>query len=551
MAMRMYIKVILFSLMILGFLLKGPWGVHAEKKVLRVGIIASLSGSQAQIGHNLRDGALLAIHHINEEWRDKGARIAVTVVHDGASPGQAKDAASQLLVQEKVDLLFGLADSDCALAVMPIVNQAQIPMLTMATHAGLTSPLQKWIFRGNISDDDQGKILVDLLWDEIQEKKIALLYEDSAYGRSGASAQSRRIRQYRGEPVAKVSYPRGERDFSPVLEEIKASGARAILIYGVASDAPSILTAVQELGMDVKIMASSGWDTHKVSDLPPRLTDGVIAAGYMAFAQRDREEVFGPSWAQFAQDFQRRFQREPDVMAALSYSNMMCVAQAYERMDFQDQRLVEGMERTKSFRTLLESLINFGDECRDGVKFIHMTEFRDGKTRAWKRNQLVRRLRFKIPARLVSIGEYRGRVYETQPGITMWMVLHFAFGRPPFIKDLPMIDEYGLKSCFTGALFKGQVRVPIFKLIFRSEEEAIEALNLVSFDVEGFRDANSGLYTDGTYWAGYKRIKNVVVLAEGGIPLEDLQMILDALAFKVKTAVQHEIKTISGARKKS
>ena len=61
-------------------------------------------------------------------------------------------------------------------------------------------------------------------------------------------------------------------------------------------------------------------------------------------------------------------------------------------------------------------------------------------------------------------------------------------------------------------------------------------MNLVSFDVEGPRDANSGLYTDGTFWAGYKRIKNVVVLASGGIPREDLEMILDALAFKVKAA---------------
>ena len=534
--MRMSIKVILFSLMILGFLLEGHWGAHAEKSILRVGVIASLSGSQAQIGQDLRDGALLAIQHINEKWKDKGARVAVTVVDDGASPGQAKDVASQLIGEERVDLLFGLADSDCALAVMPMLQQAKIPVLTVATHSDLTSSPQRWIFRGNISDDDQGKILVDLLWDSMPEKRIALFYEDSAYGRSGASAQLRRIRQYKAKPVAKVSYPRGERDFSSALEEIKASGAKAILIYGVASDAPSILTAVQELGMDVRIMASSGWDTHKVSDLPRRLTDRVIVAGYMAFAQQDREEVYGPSWAQFAWDFKRRFQREPDVMAGLSYSNMMCVAQAWERMDFQSQRLAGGLEETKAFKTLLESLINFSDEGRDGVRFIHMTEFRDGKARARKRNQLVKQVRFEVPARLVTIGEYRGRIYETEPGITMWMVLHFAFGRPPFLKDFTMIDEYGLKSCFTGALFKGQVRVPIIKLIFRSEEEAVEALSLAGFDIEGFRDANSGLYTDGTFWAGYKRNKNVLVLAEGGIPREDLQMILDALAYRVKAA---------------
>jgi branched-chain amino acid transport system substrate-binding protein len=530
------IKVIYFCLITSVFLVQIACGVCAEKKVLRVGIIASLSGSRARIGQALRDGAVLAIQHINDGWKDKGASIEVTVADDGGSPGQARDVASQMIGQEPVDLLFGLADSDCALAVLAIVNQARIPMLTMATHAGLTHLPQEWVFRGNISDDDQAKILVDLLWDRLPEKKVALLYEDSAYGRSGASAQLRRIRQYKVKPVAEVSYRRGERDFSSALERIKASGAKGILIYGVASDALSILRGVRELGLDVKIMASSGWDTREVSDLPSRLTDGVIVAGYLAFAREGREEVFGPSWAQFAGGFHTRFQREPDVMAALSYSNITCVAEAWERVEFQSERLAGGLEKTKAFRTLLESLINFSDEGRDGVKFIHMNEFRGGKTRAWKRNQLVRPLRFEIPARLVSIGEYRGKIYETEPGITMWMVLHFAFGRPPFLKDFTMVDEYGLKSCFTGALFKEQLRVPIIKLIFRSEEEAVEALNLVSFEVEGSRDANSGLYTDGTFWAGYKRIKNIVVLAEGGIPRGDLEMILDALAFKVKAA---------------
>jgi ABC-type branched-subunit amino acid transport system substrate-binding protein len=534
-AVKMKIKVISFCLITSVFLVQIACGVCAEKKVLRVGIVASLNGSQAGIGQDLRDGARLAIHSINDEWKDKGARIEATVVDDGAIPEQAQTAASRL-IQRGVDLVFGLADSDCALAIVSIVNQAEVPMLTLATHAGLAKPPKNWIFRGNISDEDQSKILVDLLWDRISEKKIALLYEDSAYGRSGAKAQANRIRQYNAEPVAAVAYRRGERDFSAALEEIKASGAKGVLVYGLASDALSVLTAVQDLGMDARIMASSGWDTRKVSDLPPRLTDGVIVAGYLAFARQDREEIFGPSWTQFRRDFYKRFQREPDVMAALSYSNMMCVADGWERMEFEGQRLAEGLDKTKAFKTLLESLINFSDEQRDGVKFIHLTEFRDGKIRAWKRNQLVRPLRFEVPARIVRIGEYRGKIYETQPGITMWMLLHFAFGRPSFIKDLTMIDEYGLKSCFMGALFKGQVRVPIFKLIFRSEQEAIAALNPVSFDVDDFRDIDSGFYADGTFGAGYKRVGNVVLLAAGGIPREDLQMILKALALKMKTA---------------
>ncbi|HEX9920327.1 MAG TPA: hypothetical protein VGB21_02425, partial [Candidatus Methylomirabilis sp.] len=153
----------------------------------------------------------------------------------------------------------------------------------------------------------------------------------------------------------------------------------------------------------------------------------------------------------------------------------------------------------------------------------------------WKRNQFAREHRFKSQSKQIKVGEYQGKIYESEPGITVWLLLHFAFGRPPFLRELSPIDEYGFKACFTGGLFKGQVRVPVFKLVFRSEKEAIEALNFKASDAEGeakdqvsYRDADSGIYTDGTFWSGYKRVKNVVILVEGGIPREDLRMILEA-----------------------
>ena len=537
---RTYLKAVVLSLGVLALITGFSSRAHAEK-VLKVGIIASLSGSQNQVGQEVRDGALLAMERINRDWREKGVRIEAVVADDGASPGQAKDLTLRLIREEKVDLLFGLADSDCALAVAPLVIQAQIPMLTLATHAGLTQPPKKWIFRGNISDEEQSKILVDLFWERVQGKKLALLYEDTQYGRSGASSEARRIRQYSADPVTEIVYARGERNFSSALKEIKAAGVEGILIYGMASDAKAMLEQVRDLHMDVKIMASSGWDTNQISRLPSSLTDGIVVGGYLIFANRNREEELGPSWVEFAQAFQERFKREPDVMGALSYSNMMCLAEAYPKVNFRKERLTEGLEGTKTFNTLLETRINYSDESRDGFRYLHLAQFEDGRPGEWKRNQFAREHRFKSQSKQIKVGEYQGKIYKSEPGITVWLLLHFAFGRPPFLRELSPIDEYGFKACFAGALFKGQVRVPVFKLVFRSEKEAIEALNFKPPDAEGgerreaepkdqvsYRDADSGIYTDGTFWAGYKRVKNVVILAEGGIPREDLRMILEA-----------------------
>jgi branched-chain amino acid transport system substrate-binding protein len=533
----------LLSVVFLVCLIWTQWDVRAEERVLSVGILASLSGSQAPVGTDLRDGALLAIQEINEAWVHRGVKVTAFVEDDASEPEQAKRAVDRL-IERNVDLVFGIGDSDCALAVMPMVSHAQIPMMTVATHAGLTKPHQKWIFRGNMSDADRSQILTDYLWDRLQEKKIALLYEDTEYGRSGAEAQKARLAQYKASPVSEASYARGVMNLSSEIQRIQAAGAKGILIYGQASDAHAVLQAVQERGMDVIIMASSGWDARSISDLSPELTQGVIVAGYLAFAQEDREEIFGPSWRQFDQAYRKRFGRAPGVMSAHAYSAMMCVGQAYERMDFQAEKLREGLEKTKTFATLLETLINFHDEDHDGVKFIHFTEFRDGQILVWKRNKMVREQRFQARGESITIGKYRGKIYDAPMGTTMWMVLHYALGRPPFIKDFQIMDEYGLKSSRVGTLFKEKTKLVVYQLTFRSEEDAINALNLAPFGEEelpaqvaetadqniNYRDMNWGIYTDGTYWAGFKRVENVVALGAGDAPREDLLSVIDTIS---------------------
>jgi len=509
-------------------------------QALKVGIITSLSGSGAPIGQEVGEGALLAVQELNKAWEDKGARIEAMVVDDGTSPEQAREVASRLITQDKVDILFGLPDSDCALAVASIADRAQIPVLTLATHADLTQPVRRGVFRGNISDREQAKILVDLFWERLPEKKIALLYEETAYGRSGAAALAQRIRQYGESPVTEVSYVRGQRDFSSSLQKIKDAGAQGILIYGTASDSQGILKARQALGMDAKIMASSGWDSRRISELPVDLTQGVIVAGYLIFARADREEELGPSWAQFDQVFVERFGREPDVLTALSFSNMMALGEAFSRAGYRTARLAEGLEATKGFYTLLETRITFSDESHDGFTVLHLAQFAEGKLVEWRRNLFPRDYRFQSASRGITVGDYKGKIYESHPRIAVWMLLHFTFGSPPFLKELPQIDDYGFKAVYSGALFKGEVRVPLFKLIFRSEKDAIEALNLdlgegeegqasaQSVESGNYRNRESGLFTDGSFWAGYKRTKNTLVMVNGGIPREDLQMILDA-----------------------
>ena len=544
---QIFLAGILGALFALGIFQGLPPVRAAETGTLRVGLMASLTGPRASLGRELRDGALLAAEEINARWKSQGQRIEVMQADDRGRPGEAEAAARRLVEGQEVDLLFGLADSDCALAVMPVAARAQIPLLTLSTHPPLTRPSQDWVFRGNISGADEGQILVDVLWEKIKKpsKRLAILFEDTAYGRAGAEVVSARLRQYGADPVARVPYARGERDFHPVIEKIKGAGTDGVLVYGLASDAPALLRARRDRNAGLTVMASSGWDTRALLELPPELTGGILVAGYLALAREGREELFGPSWTPFAEAYRARFGREPDVMAALGYSDIMCVAEAHQREGFEPATLIDGLKKTRAFRTLLESPISFGERARDGMKSIHMAEFAEGRIKAWKRNQAVKHLRFELAATPIRIGEYTGELHVTPPEVAVWMVVHFTTGLPPFIQRLPIVDEYGLDACYTGVLRKTGVKVPVSKFIFRSEEDAAASLNLISPDLpevpeqeatsqgeyQNFRTLDQGLYADGTFCSGYVRAGRILVMAKGeNIPPNDLRMILDGLA---------------------
>lgn len=534
------------ALLVLGLLRGSPPAGAAGTGILRVGLMASMTGPQGSFGRELRDGALLAAEQINARWRNEGRQVEILQADDQGRPREAEAAARRLTQKPGVDLLFGLPDADCALAVLPVAARADIPLLTLSTHPSLTGPSRENVFRGNISGEDEGRILVDVLWEKTKtpRKRPAVVYEDTAYGRAGAEIAFRRLRQYGTDPVAQIPYARGERDFHPLLERIKAAGADGVLVYGPASDARAFLEARQELDAGLTVMASSGWDSRSLLDLPAELTAGILVAGYLALAREGREEIFGPPWTPFAEAYRARFGREPDVMAALAYSNMMCVAEAYQREGFAPSALIDGLKKTRAFRTLLETPVSFGERARDGIKAIHVAEFAGGGIKAWKRNQAVKHLRFELEATPIGIGEYAGKLHATPPEVALYMVIHFTTGLPPFIRRLPIIEDYGLDTCFTGVLRRGEVQVPVSKLIFRSAVEAAAALNLTSPELpevpgekegdqgqfQNFRSPDQGLYADGTFSSGYVRVGRILVMAKGeNLPPEDLRMILDGL----------------------
>src|SRR5437762_10077594 len=108
----------------------------AQAQELKIGIMAVLSGPQAVLGGQLRDGFMLGIKHAGGKLG--GLATTVTVQDDELKPDVAVGKAKQLIERDKVDFVVGPIFSNILMAIHKPITEAGV--LLISPNAG-PSPL--------------------------------------------------------------------------------------------------------------------------------------------------------------------------------------------------------------------------------------------------------------------------------------------------------------------------------------------------------------------------------------------------------------------------
>src|SRR5262252_7357626 len=100
------------------------------QELIKVGLVAALSGGSAKSGEGITRGLTIAIDEINAAGGLLGGRKLELVRRDDESnPSKGQVAARELIDQEKVAVMFGGIDSPVSLAIVPVVNKEKIPFM--------------------------------------------------------------------------------------------------------------------------------------------------------------------------------------------------------------------------------------------------------------------------------------------------------------------------------------------------------------------------------------------------------------------------------------
>jgi branched-chain amino acid transport system substrate-binding protein len=239
----------------------GEEGAGSEGAI-KIGLLQPLSGSVSAAGIAVRDGAEIALDEINEDGGINGRQLELVIEDDQNDPAVCTNAANKVITRDQVVGIIGGWGSSCTLAIAPVTNREQVPLLVETSSSSLiTDPEEaggEWTFRLNAPTAMEAAALQGKLVDTLDFRDVFFLAVNNDWGRGSADAFGPVI-ENGGGTIAGVEYFEEETEnFAPLATSFANSGAGSAVITTDAAQIALLLEQMHAKGTDAQVLTTGG-----------------------------------------------------------------------------------------------------------------------------------------------------------------------------------------------------------------------------------------------------------------------------------------------------
>nr|MBL8412409.1 ABC transporter substrate-binding protein [Dechloromonas sp.] len=228
------------------------FAVQAENGVtdqsIVIGQSAALSGPAQGLGLELRSGAKLHFDQVNAAGGIHGRKIQLESLDDGYEPDKAAANTKTLIRDAKAFALFGYIGTPTTQAALPLVTEARIPFIGAFTGAQLLrDPFNKYVFNIRASYFDETEKIAEHLT-TVGVTKIAVLYQNDAYGKAGLAGMERALEKRKLRPLITATVERNSTDVEAAVKAISAAKPDAVLVVSAYKSVAAFVMAMKKQG---------------------------------------------------------------------------------------------------------------------------------------------------------------------------------------------------------------------------------------------------------------------------------------------------------------
>lgn len=350
---------------------------------IKIGSFLAVTGGASFIGDPELRTLQLYIDEINAAGGWNGRKIEF-IHYDSASKAKlAVKYAKRLIKKDRVDVIIGGSTSGNTLAVMPIVEKARVPFISLAASVKIIEPTSKWVFKTAHTDRMAAERLFQYM--KVQGiSKIALISGNGGFDRSGRTQCLALAPKYGIEIVVDESYGNSDTDMTPQLSKVRNSGAQAVLAFGFGR-APAIVTKnMRQLDIQLPLYHSHGIASKTFIELAGDAADGVRfpAAALIIADQLDDSDPQKKVLQGYREKFESK-QQKVSTFGGHAYDALYMTLEAVDRAKSTDRsKLRDEIEKTTGFLGT-GGVFSMGpdDHLGLGIEAFHMVKISKGE---WK-----------------------------------------------------------------------------------------------------------------------------------------------------------------------
>lgn len=213
--------------------------------------VAALAGPASALGTGMNEGIVAAFNEVNAAGGVHGRMLAVDAFDDGYEPKGAVGHFRTLIEGNQHIAFIGPVGTPTTQATQPIAAKAGIPVIGAFTGAGfLRDPALGNVFNVRASYDAETEEWIRLLVDERGMQRIALVYQDDAFGRAGQSGVVAALERRGMTLVAEGTYARNTVAVKAAILTIRKAEADAVLMVGAYRPMAEFIRIARGLDMN-------------------------------------------------------------------------------------------------------------------------------------------------------------------------------------------------------------------------------------------------------------------------------------------------------------
>ena len=326
-------------------------GSATAQEPIRVGAFLSVTGPAAFLGDPEQKTLEMVVERINAEGGVLGRKLQLFSYDDSGDAEKARTFAKRLLEQDRVDLIVGGSTTGTTMAVVPLVEAAQTPFISLAGAVVIIEPTKKWVFKTPHTDRMAcEKIFVDLQARKLS--RVALISGGGGFDKSMRAECLKVAPKYSIEVVADETYGAADTDMTAQLTKIRGSNAQAVLNAGFGQGPAIVTRNYRQVGLALPLYQSHGVASMEYVKLTGAAAEGVRlpAAALLVpdlLAANDRQK---PVVSSYKRDYETRYKTDVSTFGGHAYDGLMLAMGAIKRAGSTDKAKVrDALETTQGY----------------------------------------------------------------------------------------------------------------------------------------------------------------------------------------------------------